>query len=218
MNKYTFFIISTLFFSVVSSAQPVIDYKGEKINMLDDQDRQVGIWKVYDEKNGYVIVMHFDNGIVIKGPLYYKGSELVAAFKGNNVELYENGKIVNAHFHTEPKALPILIDEAGKVIERKTHGYLYSVLPMYYGGNDELYRFIRNNFNKKLLKAGTGMVKVAFVIDEIGRTSLIKVVESSDPDLNEEAIRVISISPRWQSSLQYGKYVRISYAIPINFN
>lgn len=41
-----------------------------------------------------------------------------------------------------------------------------------------------------------------------------KVVRSIDPDLDGEAIRVISIMPKWKPGMQKGQPVRVKYTVP----
>lgn len=86
---------------------------------------------------------------------------------------------------------------------------------MYYGGADKLYEFIGNNFisNRK-----TGKVKVQFYIDSKGYATQIEIKESTNPELDSEAKRVVSLLPRWQPAHQGGTFVRCPYIVPITIN
>lgn len=62
-----------------------------------------------------------------------------------------------------------------------------------------------------------GKVFVQFIIDKEGNVTHPKVVKGVNPLLDEEALRVISVMPKWQPGTQRGKVVRVSYTLPINF-
>ncbi len=53
-----------------------------------------------------------------------------------------------------------------------------------------------------------GTVKVSFEIDIDGTVQNVKVIESLHPDLDREAIRVVSLSPKWKPYLLYFKPVK----------
>jgi TonB family protein len=214
--KYAFMLF--LFFLNASVlAQDVIEYKGEKINALDEQGRKDGIWKVYDEANGIVIVTEFTKGHVVTGPMYYKDSVLMGGVKNGQIEIYREGKTIEAH--TESERPQALIDNEGNEIDEESYKYLFvAVYSMFYGGTTTVYDFIGKNFNYKSLKGQKGNVKVGFVIDVTGRTSEIKILESTNHKLDDEVIRVISILPRCQPAHQNGAFVKSSYNLPININ
>lgn len=219
MKKYILLLI-TCFICFWSTAQDVIDYKGEKINALDDQGRQTGIWKVYDDANSIVIVSEFKEGIIIAGPKYYKDSALLADTKEEGrIEIYKGRKIIEAHFYNEPLKMPSLVDNKGKEFDKEKFNYLIDLVrPIFYQGSEGLNDFVNKAIDQKLIRKQKGKVKVGFVIDRVGKTSEIKILESTNPALNEEAKRIISILPRWQPAHQHGKFVRFSFNVPINFN
>ena len=61
-----------------------------------------------------------------------------------------------------------------------------------------------------------GRVKVSFIVETNGEISNEKVEAGLDKASDEEALRVIKLSPRWISALQNGKKVRSAYQIEIN--
>lgn len=63
-----------------------------------------------------------------------------------------------------------------------------------------------------------GTVLVEFVVEKDGSLTQIKVKNSVYPDLDEEAIRVLKISPKWIPGENLGKKVRVSYTLPIKFH
>ena len=48
-------------------------------------------------------------------------------------------------------------------------------------------------------------------------SSVIKVLRGVDPILDEEAIRVVSNSPRWEPGMQQDRPVNVRYQFPVIF-
>lgn len=62
-----------------------------------------------------------------------------------------------------------------------------------------------------------GEVIVEFIVEKDGSVSNVKVVRSIDDDLDAEAIKVVSASPKWKPGVLKGRKVRVKYSIPIEF-
>lgn len=62
-----------------------------------------------------------------------------------------------------------------------------------------------------------GKVYVSFVVERNGSVSSVKVLRGIDPDLDQEAVRVISSMPKWSPGMQNGHTVRQLFNVPINF-
>jgi len=62
-----------------------------------------------------------------------------------------------------------------------------------------------------------GRVLLQFRINEDGSVSDIKVVRGVDPDLDKEAVRVVSHSPKWKPGEYEGEIVPVTYTFPIIF-
>ena len=62
-----------------------------------------------------------------------------------------------------------------------------------------------------------GRVMVDFVIDKDGKVTDVRVVRSVDPELDAEAVRVISASPKWKPGRMGGEKVRTSVTVPVEF-
>lgn len=62
-----------------------------------------------------------------------------------------------------------------------------------------------------------GKVLVDFIIDKEGKVTDVRVIRGVDPDLDDEAIRVISASPKWRPGRVNGNRVRTSMTIPVEF-
>ena len=62
-----------------------------------------------------------------------------------------------------------------------------------------------------------GRVFVDFVIDEDGNVKDVKVSRSVHTALDEEAIRVVSASPKWKPGRHRGKKVKVAMTVPVDF-
>ena len=63
-----------------------------------------------------------------------------------------------------------------------------------------------------------GRVLVQFVIEKDGSISDVEIARGVFPSLDEEAIRVIKVMPRWNPGKQNGKAVRVKYVLPVSFH
>lgn len=62
-----------------------------------------------------------------------------------------------------------------------------------------------------------GRVMVEFVINKDGKVSDVHVTKSVSPELDEEAVKVVSASPKWKPARVKGEKVRCSITIPVEF-
>lgn len=216
---FLFFLLS---FSFLCNGQNVIEYKNEQINVIDENGKQTGIWKLYDDDKKIMITTEFKNGEIISDTKYYYDSKLIASYKGNDlIEIYKDGKTIKGYFFRKENGGQTIVDNKGKELEVETLRYFYlsgQVMPMYYGGQALLFDFIGKNIDYKSIKDNKGKVKIKFVIDTVGKTSQIEIVESTNKELNEEAKRIVQNLPRWQPAHQGGAFVRCPYIIPITIN
>ena len=64
----------------------------------------------------------------------------------------------------------------------------------------------------------SGTVYVGFTIDENGSVSNVKVLHGIDPTVDEEALRVISLSPAWNPGTINGRPTPAYVRVPVRFN
>ena len=62
-----------------------------------------------------------------------------------------------------------------------------------------------------------GRVVVDFIIEKDGKVTDVRVIKSVSPELDAEAVRVISASPKWKPGRVKGNRVRTSLTIPVEF-
>ncbi|HPE39460.1 MAG TPA: energy transducer TonB [Bacteroidales bacterium] len=94
-------------------------------------------------------------------------------------------------------------------------------MPEFPGGMDAFNAYLKRElrYPEQCRQIGiTGVVLVEFVVERNGSISNVKVLVPVYPDLDAEAIRVISASPKWNPGKQMGKAVRVFYQIPIRFS
>ncbi|RFZ82853.1 TonB family protein [Mucilaginibacter terrenus] len=184
-------------------------------------------------KNGYKITTSSDslgNGGVADGNGYYKGYDdkfkyvneegwikaglRDSIWKGKSLEqkltfeeLYKNGKLVKG----------IVVDSTGTMSDYKDSRMTF---PRFTKGESGFGQFLvrtmrypeterRNNIQ--------GVVVLGFVVERDGRLTDIKVNKSAGKGLDEEAVRVMKISPLWTPGTMYGKPIRVNYTVPISF-
>jgi len=100
---------------------------------------------------------------------------------------------------------------------------IYTVVeqqPMFPGGIEEMYKFLGQNirYPKAAVDAGaTGRVFLSFVVTETGEVQDIVVLKGIGYGCDAEAIRVLSLFPKWEPAKQDGVPVNVRYNLPINF-
>ena len=62
---------------------------------------------------------------------------------------------------------------------------------------------------------GEGNILISFVVETDGSLSDVKVVRDLGFGTKEEALRLMSKSPKWSPGIQDGKPVRVAYNLPI---
>ena len=60
-----------------------------------------------------------------------------------------------------------------------------------------------------------GRVTLQFTIGKDGKVQDVKVLAAPDPSLAEEAVRVVSSSPKWEPGRQRDRTVKVSYTFPV---
>jgi protein TonB len=93
-------------------------------------------------------------------------------------------------------------------------------MPEFPGGDLGLMKFIQKNVRYPAIAKEyniTGKVYVSFIVDKKGSVTNVKIVRGVDKNLDAEALRVVSLLPKYKPGKQRGKAVRVMFTIPINF-
>ena len=64
----------------------------------------------------------------------------------------------------------------------------------------------------------SGRVTLQFTVDTDGTVINVKVLRGVDPALDKEAVRVVSMSPRWTPGSKDGRPVKVTYTFPVIFH
>ena len=93
-------------------------------------------------------------------------------------------------------------------------------LPEFPGGIVQFMKWLTRNLRYPPIAQSQriqGKVVVSFIINKDGSIASPTIVQSVDPVLDREALRVVKMMPRWKPGLQNGKPCRTMFAIPVNF-
>ena len=89
-------------------------------------------------------------------------------------------------------------------------------MPQFPGGESALMDFVNKNIRNPT--NSQGRVIVQFVIDRQGKVINPEIVRSVSTELDNEALRIVSLMPTWTPGLQFGTNpVSVKYTLPINF-
>ena len=94
------------------------------------------------------------------------------------------------------------------------------VMPSYPGDMAECYMFVARQMHypeEAEEKGIEGRVLIRFVVEKDGRLTNFEVIETPDPLLSDEALRVLKQMPKWIPAKNKGKDVRCRYSMPILF-
>lgn len=94
-------------------------------------------------------------------------------------------------------------------------------MPLFHGGTEGLFKFMTDNivYPENAKKSGIkGKVFVGFVVEKDGSVSNVEILKGVGSGLDEEAVRVIKLMPKWQPGKDKGKLVRVKIAVPIVFS
>lgn len=123
------------------------------------------------------------------------------------------GRPVKVHF-----TLPIKFQ-----LEESSRPDVYSFvdrMPQFPGGDSVMISFIKNNlvypYSAKINKI-EGTVTTKFVVDELGNLVSPTVIKGLSLDCNKEALRILSVMPKWIPGRHNGKDVKVSFNLPIRF-
>lgn len=94
------------------------------------------------------------------------------------------------------------------------------IMPEFPGGESQLNKFIEDNMQYPFVSrqnGAQGRVIVMVVIEKDGSIAKCRIMRSVDPNLDEEALRIVKKMPRWKPGKRDGKTVRAQYTFPVMF-
>jgi periplasmic protein TonB len=88
------------------------------------------------------------------------------------------------------------------------------------GGEALMGEFLRKNIKYPPMARESGIqgrVYVEFIVYKDGTIGDVKIRRGVSPELDEEALRVVKMMPKWEPGKQRGKPVTCRFTLPINF-
>jgi protein TonB len=80
----------------------------------------------------------------------------------------------------------------------------------------DFFKFIWNNYKTPKVNNLSGKLYLNFVIEKDGSIVEVKVLRDLGYGTGEEAVRVLSESPKWSPGMQNGQPVRVMFNLPIS--
>jgi len=118
--------------------------------------------------------------------------------------------------------IPVYSADSGENVFVPDDHYVTEIMPSFNGGDPkvEFYKYIHGKleYPAEAMENGvSGKVTVKFVVNHKGYIERAEILKGVHPILDEEALRVINSSPKWEPGFQSGHYVNVIYTFPINF-
>ncbi len=107
---------------------------------------------------------------------------------------------------------------------RVSNGIVYIMvdeMPKYPGGDAALFKFLYETIKYPAEAKDNGIqgkVILRFIVTSEGNVENVYVVRGVDPLLDNEAVRVMNLCPKWEPGKMKGKPVNIYYSVPISFS
>lgn len=89
-------------------------------------------------------------------------------------------------------------------------------MPEFPGGMPALMKFIRKNLRHDKAEKKERVI-IQIVVDKKGNATNPVVLRSTNPTLNEEALRIVSLMPKWKPGRQAGKNKNVKFVFPVVF-
>ena len=127
--------------------------------------------------------------------------------------------VVVGYAPEEEKKQPVVKEEV-KQPEEEVIFQVVEQMPEFPGGMGEAMKFLAKNIKYPVAAQQAkieGRVIVQFVVGKDGSISDVHTVRSVSPELDAEAVRVVSMMPKWNPGKQRGKAVSVKYTMPIMF-
>ena len=121
---------------------------------------------------------------------------------------------------TNPEAAPASTGTSAPSTDTSEVFKIVEVQPQFPGGMEACMKWIADNVKYPAISAENGVqgrVTVRFIIEKDGSITNAEVVRGVDPNLDKEALRVISKMPKWEAGKQRGKAVRCYFNLPVKF-
>ena len=152
-------------------------------------------------------------------PPVIKIAEIIRIHEDDDVDIEENVDIFVNPNHDE---IPFIINRQEEDDVKETIPFLLiEKKPTFMGGDyNEFSKWVYSKLEYPELAAKNGIqgkVILQFIIDTKGNVTNITVLRAEDPLLAQEAMRVVSMSPKWEPGSQREKPTKVIFTFPITF-
>ena len=166
--------------------------------------------------------------------LWFKHNDVAGRWDGELVSYYPNGKVKRTEEHssltklTQVNVNGIIKDTvvykdtitSGKCYDTSGNERAFTPFELMPRPPYDMNAYLSNNLhypNKARRKGNRGRVAVQFVVNEDGSISHLKVTRHVSPEIDDEAIRVLSRMPTWEPGMKDDKPVKVQFTQPITF-
>lgn len=181
----------------------LVELNEEAQKQLADMEAKYGLPKsieIYKTENGEWITGKSDSGVIVKSDQETTSKQKTLAI----IEYNEQMKQIGEASKMEGDIFTVVEESAG-----------------FEGGFEALGTFIGQNLkypeaSRQAKKEGT--VFIRFVVNQDGTLSDFVTMKGVDPLMDNEALRVAQLLPKWNPGKQNGKAVRQQFVLPIRFS
>ena len=233
------FVICFLF-SLNSSAQKIIKYFDN--NWEETTSNKAVYYAEFVKEEGiYKCTSHYSASNVVRGRSTFQDTIMINPIglqtlynkKGkiedsiyfsegaakNLYHYYPNGKLAVHYYFIDNKkdAVTEAFDEDGSKIKN----YIVLKEAEFKGGEKAWLSYLKKNIGKDITVKDISnvQVQIEFIVDENGSVSKAKIFKSSGiKEIDQDALRVISESPEWNSAIMYNNPVKAFRIQPINYS
>jgi TonB family protein len=224
---------------VISNGTPIPEYQQLVLDetMGIQVNRLANNFKISQVKNRIIMMTKKRSGYWSRGKALLALPVLVAAglvFSAHSANLNipkENAKaqtIKNDIFLSTPDTVKKEVKKEAAPVKKepaKTQEIHFTPMtpdeqPTYPGGDEARVKFLMENVKypaTALKDTLQGKVIVSFIVQKDGSITDVKVVRSVRKDLDEEAIRVVKLMPKWNPGKLKGEVIICAMNLPINF-
>lgn len=89
-------------------------------------------------------------------------------------------------------------------------------LPSFPAGEKAFALYLQKNIHVDADTKGSAIA--SFVVDKSGSLTNVKILRSVNPKADQEVVRVLEASPKWNPGKQNGKVVNVAFSLPVNFD
>ena len=215
------FVLALLYVSFEYTSAPTSDEHNNETT--DDMSQDIELMPAMDTRDMISIASGSASHAVTEKLKAVDGNpKLGDKISPNNGDMTQGGGGENVRTNTqdEPNTTTAQSQVAVDENDNPLHFRIVEKLPEFPGGMVEFMKWLTKNLHYPVLAQKQrleGKVVVSFIINKDGSITNEKVERSVDPLLDQEALRVVRMMPKWKPGIDKNKPCRTLFAIPINF-